>query len=399
MRDRLSFLIAVVVAAPLWAQGAPSQDEIAEIESFLTTYYRHVVVVSRATSPTGDTISCVDVNHQPGMNHPFFGPSAVRTEPSLQLKAMLGRVAPAPSSQLCPTGTVEMKLPTRDQLIAAGSVRSFLQKRPPRRGGPVPAVDVHYYATMRDYGQLVWGAQSTINVWQPWVNWGDMSLSQIWISAGGVGSPVQTVEVGWQVLPSKYGTQMPVIFVYWTADGYSGTGCYNVDCPGFIQTSNALPIGQSVTPSTDYGPQVEGTVAWYKDPSTRDWVLFVQNQDGSYTQVGYYPYTLFAGGAFDYGSGAAFGGETYSGTRTPNVRMGSGRNPLFLSYAYSLAAYQRNLKFIPWGGGPIQDVASGGLTQDPTACSYGITTAYGASSLGAAWDWGRSIFFGGEGGC
>jgi hypothetical protein len=53
---------------------------------------------------------------------------------------------------------------------------------------------------------------------------------------GGNGSTLQTAEVGWQVYPQKYGNSYPTLFIYWTADGYNRTGCYNLDCSAFIQT-------------------------------------------------------------------------------------------------------------------------------------------------------------------
>jgi hypothetical protein len=46
------------------------------------------------------------------------------------------------------------------------------------------------------------------------------SISQQWYSAGPEAT-VQTVECGWQANPFRYGNTIPVLFVFWTPDGYS----------------------------------------------------------------------------------------------------------------------------------------------------------------------------------
>src|SRR5213594_1101278 len=49
------------------------------------------------------------------------------------------------------------------------------------------------------------GGDSRLNVWKPDPKPGVFSLSQHWY-VGGSGESTQTVEGGWQVYPSKYGT-------------------------------------------------------------------------------------------------------------------------------------------------------------------------------------------------
>jgi Neprosin len=82
------------------------------------------------------------------------------------------------------------------------------------------------------------------NVWYPSVTPGtnDHSLAEIWVLAGGNGV-VQSAETGWSVAPDTFGTTDAVLFTYWTADDYNKTGCYDLTCPGFIQTSNIAVLG------------------------------------------------------------------------------------------------------------------------------------------------------------
>ncbi|CAN6373638.1 unnamed protein product [Urochloa humidicola] len=72
----------------------------------------------------------------------------------------------------------------------------------------------------------------------------DFSLAQLWITGGPYASnELNTVEAGWHVFPRLYGDNNTRLSIYWTRDGYNKTGCYNLRCPGFIQTNNQIAIG------------------------------------------------------------------------------------------------------------------------------------------------------------
>jgi len=112
----------------------------------------------------------------------------------------------------------------------------------------------HAYQGVRNLG-----GHSRINVWDPPIGANQVfSLVQHWYVAGS-GSGLQTAEVGWQVYPAKYGNTNPVFFIYYTSGNYApGTGCYNLDCAGFVQTSSAYTIGGVLSPwSTRGGAQNE----------------------------------------------------------------------------------------------------------------------------------------------
>lgn len=127
---------------------------------------------------------------------------------------------------------------------------------------------------------------------------------------GGTDAGTQTVEAGSQVFPYKYGNTDAHVFIYYTANNYGNNGCYNLDCSAFIQTSSVVPIGASIPVSTFNGFQFEGTIAWYRDPGTGNWILFRKFDDGSYQEAGYYPAYLFGQGAMSSdASRVDFGGE------------------------------------------------------------------------------------------
>lgn len=73
------------------------------------------------------------------------------------------------------------------------------------------------------------------------------------------------------------------------ADGYKNTGCYNLLCPGFVQTNKNVVIGGTITPTSTYnGGQFEITLLIWKDQDNGNWWF------GYGTEiVGYWPSSLF----------------------------------------------------------------------------------------------------------
>lgn len=412
--------MGLLAAAPLLATAAVSQIEAERIDAFLANYYKNVIITKRAMNAAKELISCVDVYHQPAQNNPLAGIREIQLEPSPQLKALLGgQVSSPPPSKICPPGSVEMRLPTREQIIAQGSLEKFLSKSPTsdgKRGAAPPPVtsgswlyDGHYWATVNaDVNALA--AQSTINLWRPAVqqvpvpeNYYLLSLSQIWVNGGGFTGgtgALQSVEAGATVYQSIYRDMDTHFFIYWTADEYFLTGCQDLNCPAFVVTDagSLLPIGGKLAPSTMGGEQHEGTIAWYRDPATFNWLLFLYDSVNGYRQIGYYPVGLFAGGQLSRNATrVSFGGEVYTPPAdAPTVPMGSGNNPNNLGSVYGQVAYQRNLKWMDLAG-VVQDYYFTWARLEPAAngCAYG--GAWHPASAPYQPGWGSAIFFGGSG--
>lgn len=257
---------------------------------------------------------------------------------------------------------------------------------------PNPVVTGRDYAVYEQVVDVI-AAQSTLNTWMPSVQSnGELSLSQLWIAGdlvdGFVTKDTQTIEIGYQVLPILYGDNNPHLFIYYTADGYRDTGCYNQDCPGFVQTSNILDLGGTIPGSTLGGNQIEGTIAFYRDPSTGNWILFYVDSAGNYIQSGFYNASIFGSGQLSqHGDFIQFGGEV---TKTDDAihtttDMGSGAFP---NAGYSNAAYQRNLKYMDLNG-VVRAVTSTDVRVTNSNC-YTLTEGTNPS-------WGTSFYFGGPG--
>ncbi len=197
------------------------------------------------------------------------------------------------------------------------------------------AVAAHKYAT-RAQPIVSYGGLSTISLWKPAILQGlgeSFSLAQEWYSAGS-GAATQTAEVGWQVYPQKYGTTKPVFFSYWTADDYVSTGCYNTDCPGYVQTGKTVAPGASFSHWGMSGTQVYAVTTGYFLYKNRWWLSYGD------AWIGYYPASLYRGGGMARASQLIqYGGETVGAGAWP--AMGSGKRPIQPDAAFQKDIYYR----------------------------------------------------------
>ena len=139
MRAVFTLTVAVVACATLsFPALALTQAESDEIDAYVAQYMKNVRVAKQVTGAHGQTISCVDIDHQPAMNYPgWTGPVQRELSPSAKA-AFPGVLKPAPPSAICPPDTVEMVLPTRAAIVHAGGVRRFNSKHPDGSPGNPP---------------------------------------------------------------------------------------------------------------------------------------------------------------------------------------------------------------------------------------------------------------------
>jgi hypothetical protein len=177
---------------------------------------------------------------------------------------------------------------------------------------------VHHYAT-RTQAVANLGGSSSISLWKPALNPSGVqifSLAQQWYSVE-TATNRQTAEVGWQEFPEKYRTFNPVFFIYWTADNYTKTGCYNMDCPGYVQTDKAISPGGMYTQYGRDGKAVDTVTVGFYLYKDAWWLSY-----GS-SWIGYYPASLYGAGGMSKGAERIqFGGETVGAGSWP--AMGNG---------------------------------------------------------------------------
>jgi hypothetical protein len=367
----------------------------------------------------GNHFDCLPIEQQPsvrglGLTHVEVAPPPLNSaaEPAVPAPGEPAEPGARASSPLtlgsrdgfgneihCAEGTIPMRRVTLEEMTRFETLRQFFEKGPDGAGQiergeleqekAAPAKPVHKYAHAYEVVDNL-GGSSLLNLWMPPINTGAtqvFSLAQHWYTGG---NPVQTVEGGWQAFPQKYNTVNSVLFIYWTADGYKRTGCYNLDCAAFVQVNSNWALGASFSHySTPGGTQYEFELQWQL--SGGNWWLFLAGS-GTPQAVGYYPTTLYGNGQLaNFATEIDYGGEVVGTTSWP--QMGAG---VPASRGFRHAAYQRQIFYgdlsaaTHWS--TLTPYASPRLRGRGSCYSILFTPA----SAGSTWD--SYFFFGGAGG-
>ncbi|GAB4842362.1 hypothetical protein Ancab_012332 [Ancistrocladus abbreviatus] len=168
-------------------------------------------------------------------------------------------------------------------------------------------------------------------------------------------------------------------------DGYA-TGCYNLECNGFVWVDPRVHLGGPIHPLSTYnGDQFYIDIKIVKENTTGNWWFYFEN-----IAVGYWPNSLFnslANGA----NRVDWGGEIFDsfekGSLHTSTQMGSGHLP---REGFAKASYISNLKYIDKNGTPRDPTA---LTKIVSNCGcYDIDVHMRKDS-----HFGVYFFFGGQG--
>ncbi|KAK3416767.1 hypothetical protein EUGRSUZ_H02527, partial [Eucalyptus grandis] len=350
------------------------------------------------TSPDGDIIDCILSHQQPAFDHPLLKgqkpldppkmPKGYNSTTMAMEILQLWRM----SSEACPEGTVPIRRMSEADVLRASSIQTFGKKvrshaltdTSDNSPETITGIQFQLCVVYVDQDQY-YGAQATINVWQPYVAQDDeISVAQLWVSAGTDGVDLNTIEVGWQVYPGLYGDDTTRLFIYWTNDDYNETGCYNLLCPGFVQTNNGIAIGSPLEPMSSYGgAQIDITLLVWKDLDTGNWWLLLEPN----IFLGYWPSVLFTH-LDDHASEVNFGGEivnTNAMGKHTLTEMGSGH---FAEEGYRKAAYFQQLQVVN-GNNELLPVQNAETEASNPNC-YDLEG-------GNDPNWGSSFFYGGPG--
>jgi hypothetical protein len=373
-----------------------NEGAFSEMKQHLLSMYRGVEATHSFMDDAGQIFDCIPKEQQPSLRAagtnvakapdlpaPPGTKSAEHKTVESQLAA--GHKDAQGNVKRCPEGTIPVRRITMEELARFKDLQHFFQKTPvgkgrhPRLTAPETGSGQHKYAhAYQNVNNL--GGRSFLNLWQPNVGSEVFSLSQQWFAGG---SPVQTMECGWQVFPQKYNTTRPVLFIYWTADGYQHTGNYNLDASAFVQTNSNWTIGGAFTNmSADGGDQYECEICWYFYQG--NWWLYLGGVTAN-DAIGYYPATLYGRGQLSQNATSAdFGGETVNQVSWPP--MGSGA---FSNAGYKHAAYHRDICYFGTDG----SLQRASLTpQQPSPSCYTIDVENTTDP------WNVYFFFGGPGG-
>jgi hypothetical protein len=395
----------------LTRSGSRVKDAAAfeEMRQHIVTMYRDVEVTHSFVSGSNH-FDCIPVDQQPTVKALGLKTIAPTPPDSLLTKPSGAddepRFRASPATQLsaeketdefgnrigCELNAIPMRRITLEDMTHFRTLREFFQKGPGQAGRPrssepkdisaeVDGAAHKYSIVFQQVDNL--GGNSNLNLWSPYVNtsWGEgFSLSQAWY-VGGNGASEQTAEVGWQNYPDMYGSENSRLFIYWTADGYNTTGCYNLDCPAFVQVTNSSFLGGAFTHYSTYdGPQYEFSARYYLYRG--NWWLAIQGR-----WIGYYPGQIYRGGQLAYyAQFMEFGTEGTGTTLWPPE--GSGE---WAASGWEIAAYQRHLFYNTLSGTAVWD----SLTAfQPSPGCYNVLGPFFGNFSG----WGTYFFEGGPGG-
>ncbi|KAK9075329.1 hypothetical protein SSX86_003652 [Deinandra increscens subsp. villosa] len=381
MKIKRCFFIVVVLYAfmvlPIFAKrfGAPKH---------LNGLNKHPV--KSIKSPDGDIIECIHILHQPAFNNPLLKDHSIKMSPSYHPNGINsiknGSSSSPPFAQLwhsngkCPKGTIPIRRRTQKDDVF---VRNHRKKSP---FDPELDDDNHEYAHAYTEEGPFYGTQATFSVWNPNVQLADeFSLGQLWITAANY----ETIEVGWQVYPGMYGDSTTRLFIFWTNDGYQNNQCYNLDCPGFIQTNNEIVLGGSISPTSEVdGYQNDMTVLVWKNPKDGNWWLEVGGKI-----LGYWPSSLYTR-LSESASMLDWGGEVVNdridGLHT-TTQMGSG---YFSEEGSGKASYIKNIQIVD----EYNVFRSPGQLTTSVSRKDCYDLTMGNNDI---YNWGTYLFFGGPG--
>ncbi|KAL9400129.1 hypothetical protein Peur_009090 [Populus x canadensis] len=313
-------------------------------------------IVSRLPTGDGDIIDCIDIYKQPAFDHPALRNHTIQMAPSYdpnieETTTKANRLQNQDSSMnlasrlwqksgSCPKGTIPVRRLPQKLPLKTNSLEDYGRKKP-CSSPPLTRINKDISSNLQQSNRSVAilltegysysGVKGDIKVWNPHVESDDeYSTSQVSLKSGPY-YDFESVEAGWAVNPSVYGDRKTRLFVYWTADASKKTGCFDLTCPGFVQTSSEIALGAAIYPlSVPSGLPYQITLFIFKDPNTGNWWV----QYGERINLGYWPPDLFAwlrGNA----ETAEWGGEVYSSKleHPPHTKtaMGNGQFPDYVS--------------------------------------------------------------------
>ncbi|KAK4277360.1 hypothetical protein QN277_015372 [Acacia crassicarpa] len=345
---RLIVLVLGLMCIPCGYSGSFSNQKISEVERKLKQLSKHSIKAIK--SEDGDIIDCIDIKKQPALGHPALKHHKVQMIPTYNAtkessagtrttSKTMTKVKQRTETEIsqiwqksgtCSQGTIPVRRIRKKDLLKVHSIEEYGRKKP--SFSPYQNIDSsvqqknHSKAILFALGYRYLGGKGDIIVFNPFVETDDeYSTSQVALINGAYNN-YELVEAGWAVNPSVYGDRQTRLFAYWTVDGSIKTGCFDLTCPGFVQTSNEIALGAAINLKSipaDLTYQI--TIYIYKDPYTNNWWLQYNEKN-----MGYWPAEIFSGMRSNAES-VEWGGEVYSkrvGTRPHTAtHMGSGQFP------------------------------------------------------------------------
>ncbi|KAL2902467.1 DNA gyrase subunit B [Bienertia sinuspersici] len=353
----------------------------------------------------GDILDCVEINKQLAFDHPLLKNHSIQMKPSFKItkrkglndnsSTILTASQLLPKSMRCPKGTVLVKRIQEEDLAMAKYSKlfgvAFLISNSSSKlvypyNDPPPGVHNELAALVTSTQNT--GATAKINLWSPSVTPNQYSDVSFFVGNDN-GIVTNTLITGWTVSNPHLYPDNTRLYTFWTRDSGKSTGCYNALCPGFVQTSQTVTLGQTLSPiSRHMGPQYFVHLTLQQDVKTKNWWLLYGEE-----KVGYWPKELFDSLVIGANK-AGWGGEIQSPVSESPPGMGAGHFP---EENYRRACLMKYLDlFAPQGFPAVKDL-NYYLTKPK--CYRAMYGKYPVNEEPPEGDWGNFVFVGGPIGC
>ncbi|EXC07671.1 hypothetical protein L484_003115 [Morus notabilis] len=295
---------------------------------------KHKGTFKSIESKNGEVIDCVDIYKQPAFDHPLLKNHTIEMHPSSNqnvVESENDQITPYlqewHENGECPEGTIPIVRTLKSVYPRKAILNISIDRIGHHQFG---APTGHEYAQVTFNGGKYYGVQANINVWTPTTYSSEYSLAQLWVLSG-EGENLNSVEAGWM------------------RDGYQNSGCYNLDCPGFVQVNRRFALDYKINRVSTYnGPQFNIPITIFKNKVSGHWWLQILN-----TSIGYWPDSIFTT-LRDGSNTINCGGEIINneaGGRHTQTDMGSGHFPI---EGFKRASYFSNIKYMD-GNGEFKD--------------------------------------------
>ncbi|CAO2837320.1 unnamed protein product [Amaranthus hypochondriacus] len=249
----------------------------------------------------GQIYDCVDFYSQPAFSHPLLKADIHKVKPA-SLPRQAGNFEEFGLKDGCPLGSVP--------ILRSFGVQQSDHRNSTQNGQHCTAV------IQTEMGDKYVAANGKASVYKPRVFGNQWSVSRIKLMSGS-----DSIEAGWMVNPTLYKDSEAHLYARFKA---GSSGCFNVECPGFVQSSKGVPLGVIPQQYSQIGAHDQQTWHIFIDKHQDDghWWLSLGPQK---EEVGYWPKTLFTT-LGDTADQVEWGGEINNpDSSSPKPYMGCGQ--------------------------------------------------------------------------
>ncbi|XP_022563098.2 uncharacterized protein LOC106398132 isoform X2 [Brassica napus] len=267
----LTFSAVALIVVAKSDRTMPVEMEENELVSLLNSINKPAVTSFQTEH--GDILDCIDINKQLAFDHPLLKNHTIQLRPRNIPKWTVNNSTSKNGGSMpfrqddisCPFGTVVVKRTTHEDLILSQRLKSTGSKYLTYVTSKDKNIDLTgFHFAMAEYGHNNYGAKVNLSIWEPKVSPTQFSSASMLIG-GGSKEQFQSIRAGW-IVYQWLNRNHSRLYTYWTADGFTKTGCYNTLCPGFVQVSKRVPLGILLEPVSVYdGHQSEVGIVIYKE--------------------------------------------------------------------------------------------------------------------------------------